>query len=285
MLPFLSLLRPLNLIILFLTQFLVYHFLISPFIEFETDFNAFLGILILSLTTVLIAAAGYIINDYYDQEIDAINKPQKVIIGKKITIKIALIFYFVLNSSAILGGFWLSFRIGIIELFTILSLFLYAYQLKKMPFIGNFLVALLSALSLALVGIYFQYWHQALIAFMVFAFFVSLIREIIKDIEDIEGDKKVNCQTLVIVLGEKKTKKMLTFIIFLFVLAIFFVLFTVKQNTGWEFWHFGLLLIILQTIFLLYLLHTAKAKKDYSFLSTFCKIIMLCGILIIPFIK
>jgi 4-hydroxybenzoate polyprenyltransferase len=282
MFSFLTLLRPLNLVILVLTQLIIYQFLVCPFVASEVDF---LSISLLSLSTILIAASGYIINDYYDQEIDAINKPQKVIIGKKITVKTALICYFVFNGVAVFVGFWLSFLIGIIELTTILSLFLYAYKFKKLAFIGNFLVAILSALSLVLVGIYFHYWNETLTQFVIFAFFISLIREIIKDIEDVEGDKKMNCKTLLIVLGERKTKNILTFIIILFVLAMFFVLFIAKQTQTWAFWHFALLVIVGQTFFLLYRIHIAKTKKDYSFLSSFCKIIMLCGILLIPFIN
>ncbi|HMP98744.1 MAG TPA: UbiA family prenyltransferase, partial [Cyclobacteriaceae bacterium] len=146
---FLQLTRYWNLLIIGLAQYFTAIFLIDK--NAWRDINLFL----LSSATIMIAAAGYIINDYYDVKIDIINKPEKVVVGKKIMRRVAMLAHLLLSGAGVLLGWYLSVWIGAINAFSALLLWLYSVNLKRLPFTGNFLVALLTALSICIVEVYY----------------------------------------------------------------------------------------------------------------------------------
>jgi len=237
-------------------------------------------LLLLATATVFIAAAGYIINDYYDVKIDYINKPDRVVIGKSITRRYAIMFHVVLSILGILIGLFLSWRIAAVNILSVFLLWLYSNNLKRLPFIGNFTVALLTASSIYVVDVLYRTHNSMVVIYAVFAFFMTLVREIIKDMEDLKGDNTFGCKTLPIVWGIRKTK-----VIIYIILAVFTITVLVL-NQLYEALPFQYYLIFLFTplLWLFYRLLRADMKKDFSWLSTFCKVIMLLGILSMAFV-
>jgi 4-hydroxybenzoate polyprenyltransferase len=263
-----------NLVIIGFAQYFTAGFLIGK--ETIYDYRLFL----LSVSTVLIAAAGYIINDYYDVKIDYINKPERVVIGKSITRRFAILFHVLLSVVGISIGFYLSLWLAAINLLSVFLLWIYSKNLKRLPFVGNITVALLTALAIYVVDVLYRTQSSLVIIYAVFAFFMTLVREIIKDVEDLKGDNTFGCKTLPIVLGIRKTKMIIYIIIVLFSISV------VVLNYWYEALPFQYYLIFLfvPVVWLLFRLFRADMKKEFSQLSTFCKVIMLLGILSMAFV-
>ena len=271
-------------------------------------------------STVLIAAAGYVINDYYDIKIDIINKPQHVIVGRYIKRRWALGINFSFNSLGVLLGLifvvtvvraptqpWLtnwfhwdiavelnapktiistfssvfSFHSNIHRVILLfypflktLCLWVYSNQLKRLPFWGNLMVAFMTGLSLGVLAVYYKAHNREVFAYALFAFLITLIREIIKDMEDLRGDARHGCRTLPIVWGFKKTKQFLFGLMAIFAVLLFVEIPSFNQTLLVI---FSLLLIPLG--YVSYLLYRADTKKKFHQLSTLCKYFMLLGIL------
>lgn len=263
-----------NLLIIAFAQYFTAAFLLGRYTI--TDPRLFL----LCCSTVLIAAAGYVINDYYDIKIDYINKPDRVIIGKSITRRYAILYHVAFSSAGVLLGLYLSWKIALVNVTAVFFLWFYSNYLKRLAFVGNFTVAFLSGLSILAVDVLY-YANSALITiYATFALFMTLVREIIKDMEDLKGDNTFGCKTLPIVLGIRKTKAIIYIILALFSIVV------VVLNYYYDPLPFNYYLVFLfvPLLALLYNLVYADTKKDYSFLSTFCKFIMLLGILSMAFI-
>lgn len=266
---FIRLIRVQNLLIIVLSQYLVALYLLEG-VELMS-FKLFL----LSLSTIIIAASGYIINDYYDVKIDYVNKPERVVVGKVLKRRVVLFWHSLLNIIAIAIGYFLDWKLALVYFASAFLLWVYSNQLKRWPFIGNLTVALLTGLSLTVVSLY--YGQKVVLAniYAVFAFSISLIREIIKDMEDWKGDAVFGCRTLPILYGIRKTKLIIYTFIGLFGFLIFYLTQYLHNNTLYYYFS-GLALFI---IYFIYKLHQADKIRDYHFLSSFCKLIMLSGIL------
>jgi 4-hydroxybenzoate polyprenyltransferase len=266
--------RPVNLIILAFAQLMTAHFLVRttqkglPVLQ---DSNLYLII----LSTVILAAAGYMINDYYDVKIDYINKPEEVIVGKSMRRRVVIFFHSLLNFSGISIGLIASPKIAFINFIAAFLLWLYSNTLKRLPFIGNFTVALLTGTSIWMIGFYYQKSELLVLTYAIFAFFINLIREIIKDIEDRQGDRKHGCRTLPIVLGFRNTKKVIFAIAIIFVCAILIV--TFKINNPQLFLYFSGLSILF--FLFMYKIYMADRKAHFTQLSVLSKLLMLTGIL------
>jgi len=270
---FLKLTRFPNLLIIALTQYLSTIFLVAHpenGLEYLFDFKLFL----LSASTLMIAAAGYIINDYYDIKIDYVNKPDKVVVGKLIKRRIVLASHIILNVVGIGIGFYLSLKVGALNFLAGFLLWIYSNKLKRMPLIGNLTIAFLTALSITIIAVYYQKNESLLMAYAVFAFSINLVREIIKDMEDIRGDMRFGSKTLPIVWGLRKTKYFLFVLILIFVL----ILFVLSSQLGNHTLNLFFIILIVPIIYLIYLLYRADSQKRFHQLSTFCKLLMLAGI-------
>jgi 4-hydroxybenzoate polyprenyltransferase len=242
---------------------------------------------------ILTAAAGYIINDYHDINIDLTNKPNKVVIGKIISRRWAMLLHFIFNGLAFLGGFYLSSYIGLMVVVCMVMLWLYSVHFKKQFLSGNLLVGALSAFVIAILPLFNQQISSYLVwVYALFAFGISLIREIVKDAEDLRGDSKFNCKTLPIVLGVRKTKKVLIGLVLIYTILLFahtFIansLIPFRHSYGQIFYTFYMLLfVVVPLIITTYLLLKADVKSDFSRLSTLYKVIMLSGLLSMVIIK
>ncbi len=263
-----------NLLIIALAQYFAAGFLITY--SNVWDIKLFW----LSTSTVIIAAAGYIINDYYDVKIDLINKPERVVIGKDVARRYALLFHSLLSIIGVGIGLLLNWKIGVINFFSAFLLWWYSNDLKRQPFIGNFVVALLTGLSIFLINILYAV-HQPLVTiYALFAFSMTLVREIVKDMEDLKGDNSFGCKTLPIVWGIPKTK------FFLYALLAIFFVSVVQINLLYvqlpKYYFFALLFLPL--LLLLIRLVRADTKKQFYNLSQWCKVIMLLGIASMVFV-
>lgn len=258
-----------NLVIIGLAQYFTAGFLVGGYTI--DDFQ----LLLLSASTVLIAAAGYIVNDYYDVKIDYINKPERVVIGKSITRRFAILFHVVFSALGILIGFYLSWTIAAVNTLSVFLLWLYSNNLKRQPFVGNLTVALLTGAAIFVVDMLYGAHSSLVVIYALFAIFMTLVREIIKDIEDLKGDNTFGCKTLPIIWGIRKTKSIIYTILIIFSGSV------IVLNKHYEILPspYYLLFLFGPLTWFLFRLYLADTRKDFSWLSTFCKIIMLVGIL------
>lgn len=269
-LNYLKLVRGTNLFMVALTQYVTAIFLIGDpdsWYQVLTDKGFFL----LVSSTVMITGAGYLINDYYDVKIDLVNKPKRVVVGKNLKRRWVIAGHTILNLSAIAIGFKLSITIGIINFGAAFLLWLYSNQLKRLPFIGNFAIALLTGTTLFVVSEYFGDKQYLILCYAVFAGFITLIREIVKDIEDMKGDERYGCRTLPIALGIPKTKSIIYAIAGAFLVTVFIMIS-----------HISMILPIILSFVLIFLIFgvvKADTIKAYSKLSTLSKVIMLLGVI------
>ncbi|WP_299254769.1 geranylgeranylglycerol-phosphate geranylgeranyltransferase [uncultured Cytophaga sp.] len=279
-LAFLKLIRSVNLIILAFTQYMGRYFIIG---KGEDSIATIIGdgrFFILVLCTVFVAAAGYIINDYYDIKIDLINKPKRVVLGKILHRRIALISHTILNVLACVLAVFLGKEIFIIILSTTILMWFYANQLKRIALLGNILIAALTGIAVYLPALLYTPYQQILLLYASFAFFISLIREIIKDMEDVKGDEEFGCKTLPIVWGIRKTKNFIYLIGLLCICSICIILYFADSTIQLYFLLLPAPLFVWLGIRLFY----ADTSAQFLSLSNFCKWIMLVGVISMVFL-
>lgn len=300
MLSYLQLFRWPNLLVVVLTQVLFRYGIVLPLLASQgiSPQLSHADFFILVLSTVLLCAAGYAINDYFDLRADRINKPRQIVLGRKISRRKAILYHSIFNLLGLLGGIYLSLRVGhwpLLLIFLVVPtlLWMYSIRYKKRFLIGNLLVALLSALVVSIVWVFeshaltpdtlnetasvtISYFSRI---YALFAFLTTLTREVIKDIEDIKGDVKTGCRTIPIVSGIHATKRL---VIFLILGMIFFVawfqIYILRRDFDLMFTY---LLLTVQIPFILMInkVYTAKEKDDYRSLSRFAKLIMVAGVI------
>ncbi len=289
---YLQLVRWPNLIMIVVLQYLLRYAMVGPILFFEdkalllTPFEFF----ILVFSCVLIAAGGYIINDVEDLEIDSVNKPDKKLIENQITKDSAINIYTALTFTGVLGGFFLSYvkgypYIGIIHLITAGMLYFYATSYKCIPILGNVIISLLSALVVIIVIVPEPFAKDnpgVMLMIAVYAFFsfiTTLIREIIKDIEDIEGDKQYGCSTLATTLGVTNAKwTSLILILAVLTLLIYAQIFSRQWESIIPFLYICLFIDI-PFFVLLRKLYLSEKKSDFHKASLWLKLIMFTGII------
>lgn len=251
----------------------------------------------------LIAAAGYIINDYFDVPIDIINKPHKVFITRGISKRTALTLYIGMNILAVLLGTRVSLLLSnplpvICVLMSILLLYLYSAFLKKSFLAGNIVVSGITASALPVLLMIVEqmsrmpakasrYLQIATLLYTGFAFLLSFAREVIKDMEDVEGDRLHGGNTMAIVLSDGVVRYIVTLNLFCMI-----ILLAVIQPYLWEqnLWTrllsvYTILLVIAPLIRIILKVFKAKACADYNRLSGSIKIVMLMGILSMLFVQ
>jgi 4-hydroxybenzoate polyprenyltransferase len=254
----------------------------------------------LSLSTVMIAAAGYIINDYFDVRIDKVNKPERMVIDKGVKRRVAMGAHTVINILAILIGLAVAISAGLWKLIIFhvictLGLWTYSTNFKRKFFIGNLIIAVFTAFVPLLVGFYEllpfykmdltsenmesirSIWNPVF-AISFFACITTLMREIIKDIEDMDGDKEYGCKTMPIVIGVNSTKWIIISLSILTICClgyIEFLMLMAGQKMQIIYITAG---IQIPLIYLIWRTYTAQSKKEFRIAGNTAKIIMLMGI-------
>lgn len=297
---YVKILRPINLLLIVLTMVLI-RFRLFEVMEIPLAMGYFeFGLLLFA--TLCIAGAGNIVNDLYDLEVDAINKPQKVLIGKKISEQAAFRYYVVLNILGVGSGLWLANlvgRPGLAVLFILCSALLYWYAtfLKSIVLLGNLLISFLVGLSLMMMvlfdlfpvmspGSHPTYFITArtVTYYAVAAIALNIVREIVKDIQDINGDKNGDRISLPIVLGSART----TVLVFGMGMLYFFLLllFCYYQLYAVPFLLFYFLFLVGGPLGIFCIkAWQAEKKKDYKQLSLLLKITMFTGVGSLAFIE
>lgn len=301
MLSLLRLIRLPNLFIVALTQWLLYERIILPALQSQQitptlprdQFHLFI------IVTILITAGGYIVNDIVDVRTDLVNKPSQVIIGRRIASATAYWLYFCFNLGGFLFSMYLAFvgdRISLLFIFptAVVGLLAYSIFLKKRPLSGNVLISLYCAgvalivwlaeapaLTLLPAPVLARVTHL-LTYYAVFAFFSTFFREIVKDLEDQEGDLVIGARTAPIAWGNLAAKRFAgASIILLLLYLIYFAImqFSNMISPG----KIVLILLIIMTLIATVLLIRSKDTDDYHRLSQFTKVVMLWGILLLLF--
>ena len=289
-----KLIRIQNLLMIAFMQIIIkYTFLNqAEILQTLSDWKYFL----LIFATLSIAAAGYIINDIYDVDVDNINKPYKVYIGTHISEKNAYNLYFALNVIGVGLGFYLSRTVGkpaIAATFVISSALLYVYSngLKQIPLVGNAIIASLAAFSVLVVGLFNIYPFifdfnrtemfsilSVIIDYAFLAFLLHFAREIIKTIEDIEGDKAFEITTVASYFGIPVSKIITSFTLLGFIAYSCYFIYNNIMHMPYVMGYFAVLMM-LPTLFVIFKTIVAKSKEDFTFISKILKIIMLTTIL------
>ena len=300
---FLRLIRLQNLIFIALTQFLFYYCILLPLVESsgtEISLNE-KRFFLLVIASVLIAAAGYIINDYFDVDIDQVNKPQKNVVDKILSRRWAILWHFTLSGIGVLLSLYISWTtrlwyIVIGNLACVLLLFGYSVSLKRKLLFGNVLISVLTAWVVLILCL--SEFHVAFRAeidpgwlvvqnkimrlgflYAAFAFILSLIREAIKDMEDVKGDAKYGSRTMPIVWGINGTKiYVAVWMIVLLALLVTIQVYVIRFHWWWAV-AYTILLIILPLVHLFLKLFNAITSSQFHYLSNIAKTVMLTGIL------
>jgi len=313
MIAFLKLIRWQNLLIVVITQFLIRYALVNTLAgnmliqevlppgaqaSFVLQFP-FIDFLALVFATVCITAGGYVINDYFDIRTDLVNKGE-VIVGTKIPRRRAMMWHNILSAIGVVAGFWVSYRIGYFWLgivFLIVSGLLYFYSVtyKKQFLLGNIIVALLTSFvplmvivfelpalynnyGLELISLYslkiIFYWVAG---FAVFAFLTTLAREIVKDMEDFEGDRAYGSRSLPVVAGIRLSKALVSAIIVVTILLMIIMWALYIKDI------ISLLYIIIATVipllFSIIALIRGNTSRQFDMVSKIIKGVMLTGVL------
>lgn len=302
-----GILRLPNLLIVALTQYLLQYLVLLPQLQIAglpaslDHWHFFLFV----VTTLLITAAGYIINDILDYKMDLVNKPEKVFINANFTRQKAIMLYCLV----VLVGFCIAWylaahvknpKLVLIYPTAVLLLWLYSHSLKKMPLLGNIVVALFCAGVAGIVlfaereAYQLLFEQQAAMAlrisllfggYVVFAFYSTLLREIIKDMEDVEGDRTQGLRTMPIAFGFKFSKGAAAFFASLLVLMLLLFSIWLFNEKKWMAMVFAWGAVILPLIYIIFLLQKAEQKKDFSRLSFLSKLVMASGLLLLILIS
>ncbi len=307
MISFLRLIRSKNLIIIILLQYLLRYGLLLPILKFYEiePVLSDLRFVMLVITTVFLAASGYVINDYFDLKIDRINRPDKIVVGQAFQRRTVLLLHVIFTFIGVFSGLYLAYiyrkeSYALVFLMIPFLLWYYSTTFKKQIILGNLIISLLTAMvvyfvvSLEFVSLA-RVYGEAIIdtdacstawfwstGFAFFAFISNLSREIIKDLEDIKGDEAAGCHTMPIEMGVAYTKTVVVLLTLASVAALWLVYFFVPELTG----HKITLIYFIVFLTIPYLIlarkvYKAKNTKHYQQATKISKLIMLFGILFI----
>lgn len=287
---FLNVIRWKNLLLILYIQ-LVIKFLFFPYFLVNTQLStvqfSFLVIAILCIT-----AAGYIINDIFDVKADKINKPNKVFVTTVIAKETAKKWYLYLNSAGIILGVFISLSIkkptlSFVFIGAALLLYFYSKKLKSLPLIGNLVVSFLVTINVLMLAIFdlnnstktsdYNFVISAVLIISFFAFFINLIREIIKDIEDINGDYKLNMNTLPILIGRYRTQYFVTILQVIFIIILVYFI-TKFRSTYKIIALYTLFFSVIPMLYITFKTPKLKSKKEFHQISVLLKIVMFLGI-------
>jgi 4-hydroxybenzoate polyprenyltransferase len=259
---------------------------------------------LLVVSYVLIYAEGYVINDYFDLNIDQINKPEKVVVEKIISRRWVIFWHVLLSVVGIAIGFYIDWTtkvkfLGLLNTAVVGLLFIYSISLKKKLLIGNIMVSALTAWAIMVItfcetsnllrqditGSYTEKITRISFLYTGFAFVISLIREVVKDMEDIDGDRRYGCNTMPIAWGITSTKVFVSVWLVVLIGLLLVVQFYVLILNWWWSAVYSFLLIILPLFYIFKLLLSANASKDYHHLSSLIKVVMFTGLLSMIFFR
>ena len=300
---YLMLIRWPNLLVTVFTMVMVRYYLIRPLLMsegYEMPIPLWV-FLMLVLSVLLMMSGGYVINDYFDVRIDQVNRVEKVVLGSRVPVRHAIPLHATLTSLGVLTGLLVSLYVGTAKLVFVhlivgLMLWLYSARYKRRPFWGNLVVAVLSGLVVLVVWLFefmamanqgifimnraeFGWVNNAVFFFAAFAFVLSLIREIIKDMADVEGDKRYGCLTLPVVAGMTTVKWIVTSITLVTMLALLGVQIYLWLGSFYKLTAYYFIVVQIMLALVIQRNHAARKQDDYHFTSQLLRIAMVAGVL------
>jgi 4-hydroxybenzoate polyprenyltransferase len=309
MTAYLKLIRWPNLLIMAVTMFLVRFYLVMPPLEMVDValVSDILSFSLLVLAMLLMSAGGYVINDIFDMDIDSVNRADEMIIGKRIKLTTAKLLYWILNLVALGIMIFLSISMSNWQLLIIMLmlaglLWFYSERYKRQILVGNLVVAFVASAGITIVWLFefFNLQKDAAVfveasramplmsglvfAYVLFAFLSTIVREVVKDIEDMEGDRRFGCRTFPVVYGEVPARNLAAGLLIILIIMIGFwqyILFLKDMKAAFS------VLFIALGIGLAALIRLAFADKTehYATTSALLKLLMLAGILSIVFLN
>lgn len=273
MLSLFSAVRGYNILVLILAQYLTAAFIMArdlPLREVLFDDNLFF--LILSSATVI--ASGYIINNFYDSEKDLINRPRKTMLDRFVSQRTKLSVYFILNLLAIFFASYVSFRAVLFFSVYIFAIWLYSHRLKRILFLGNLVASILTITPFFVVFVYYKNFETVIFTHATFLYLMIVMRELVKDLENMQGDLAQNYQTIPIVYGERLSKFFLSVLSLLAIVPT--VLLITRFDIGAMDYYFYASLVLL--LFFVLFLYFSKAKWQYLVLHNILKLIIVAGV-------
>ncbi|GAA4312660.1 geranylgeranylglycerol-phosphate geranylgeranyltransferase [Pontixanthobacter gangjinensis] len=268
-----SVVRGYNILVVVIAQYLTSAFILAhdkPLRDVLFDPNLFFLILASSSTI----AAGYIINNFYDSEKDLINRPKKTMLDRVVSQRTKLSVYFILNFAAIFFASYVSFRAVVFFSIYIFVIWLYSHRLKKILFLGNLVASILTITPFFIVFVYYKNFETVIFIHATFLYLMIVMRELVKDLENMQGDLVQNYRTIPLVYGEKWSKFCLAVCALMAIIPIYLLI--TRFETGYMNYYFYTSLVLL-IIFLL-MLYFSKAKWQYLLLHNILKLIIVVGV-------
>jgi len=272
-LSLLSVVRGYNIAIIILAQYLASIFIFSPDKSLRyilLDLNLYFIV----LATTCVIASGYIINNFYDADKDKLNRPEKAKIDSIVSQKTKLYIYFFFNFLGFGFSFLVSWRAASFFAVYIFLIWLYSHKLKQFPLAKLFSAAILAIIPFFAVFVYYKNFSTIIFTHASFLFFVLLIRELIKDLENIEGDIVLNYITLPIKYGERFTKMLISLIALFTIPPIYFLLKYPEIGLMKYYFYFSVLILFIFIV----LLWKSNSKKGYNLLHNILKLLIIAGV-------
>ena len=268
-----SVVRGYNILVLILAQYLTSAFILAPELPLrEIFFDDNLFFLILSSATVI--ASGYIINNFYDSEKDLINRPKKTMLDRFVSQRTKLSVYFILNLLAIFFASYVSFKAVVFFSIYIFAIWLYSHRLKRILFLGNLVASILTLTPFFVIFIYYKNFETVIFIHATFLYLMIVMRELVKDLENMQGDLIQNYHTIPIVYGEKLSKFFLSILSILAVIPT--MLLITRFDTGYMNYYFYVSLVLL--VFFVLFLYFSKVKWQFLLLHNILKLIIVAGV-------
>jgi 4-hydroxybenzoate polyprenyltransferase len=275
-----SVVRGYNIPIIVLAQYLSAIFILAPkkrALDVLLDVNLFLIVFLSALTI----ASGYIINNFYDREKDLINRPNKSMLDRLISQKTKLQVYFAINFIVFLLAFLISIRAVLFFSSYIFLIWFYSHKLKKMAFIGNLIASFLAVLPFFAILLYYKNFYSQIFAHATFLYLLILIREMIKDLENIKGDVANDYQTIPVLFGEKTSKQIITILTLGTLIPVYLLIEIFEVGYMDIYFYFSLIVLL----FFLQLLWKSNDKSGYLKLHNILKLLIVSGVFCIVLIE
>lgn len=299
---FFKLVRLPNLFFMALTQVLFQFCIYYSLYQGEVPQKDFTSFILLVFASLFIAAGGYIINDYFDINIDEVNKPNKMVVDKVIHRRWAIAWHFMLSMAgiiltAIALPLLQKWYLILANILCVVMLWFYSTTFKKSLLTGNIVISVLTAWTILIIffskfnlsdafgageSTHHKFFRLAIL-YAGFAFIISLIREAIKDIEDMPGDQKYNCRTMPIVWGVNVTKVYIAIWLIVLIACLVILQIYVLQFRWWWAVIYSVPAIIVPLFIILFRLKNSRSPADFHQLSSMTKLVMLTGILSMGF--
>ena len=268
-----SVVRIYNILIIVLAQYLTSIFILSDKKLFDVIFD--LNLFLLILCSSLSIASGYIINNFYDQKKDVINKPIKTKIDDVVKKSTKLYFYFIINFVVIFFASIISLRAVIFFSVYIFFLWFYSHKLKRLLFIGNLFYSLLTITPFFAILLYYKNIDLIIAAYALFLFFILLLKDITKDLKNLVGDFTENYQTIPVAFGEDFSRIIISLITFINVILIINLFINFSEGYMNIYYGTSLVLLLIFTI----KLYGSKKVSDYLVLHNILRFIIGFGVI------